>query len=153
VYDYADYERRMREGSVGAVMIGRSALQKPWIFTEIKERRVWDIRSTERLDMLKKFTNYGLEHWGSDTIGVGKVRRFLCEWLSHLYRYVPVGLLETGYAQAINHRPPAFVGRDELETLMASPNVKDWIKISEMVLGPVTKDFVFLPKHKSNSWE
>jgi tRNA-dihydrouridine synthase 3 len=80
VYDYADYERSLKEGNVGAVMIGRSALQKPWVFTEIKERRVWDIRSTERFDMLKTFTNYGLEHWGADTIGVGKVRRFLCEW-------------------------------------------------------------------------
>jgi tRNA-dihydrouridine synthase 3 len=73
--------------------------------------------------------------------------------LSHLYRYVPVGLLEHGYTQAINHRPPAYVGRDELETLMSSPNVKDWIKISEMLLGPCAPDFVFLPKHKSNSWE
>lgn len=60
--------------------IGRSALQKPWIFQEIKEKRVIDMRSSQRFDMLKEFVNYGLEHWGSDTVGVHKTRRFLCEW-------------------------------------------------------------------------
>ncbi|KAI7375157.1 hypothetical protein KC336_g20056, partial [Hortaea werneckii] len=98
------------------------------------------------------FVRKGLEYWGSDEIGVGTTRRFLLEWLSFACRYVPVGLLEY-LPPRFGDRPPAFRGRDELETLLSSGNYKDWIKISEMFLGPAHKDFNFQPKHKSNSYE
>lgn len=151
ILSYEDYEAAKQSG-VDAVMVARGALIKPWVFTEIKELRYWDIRSSERLEMLRTYCRYGLEHFGSDTAGVEKTRRFLLEWLSFLCRYVPVGILER-LAPKINDRPPSFIGRDDLETLMASTNVKDWIRISEMLLGPVADDFVFLPKHKANSYE
>ncbi|KFP36485.1 tRNA-dihydrouridine(47) synthase [NAD(P)(+)]-like, partial [Chlamydotis macqueenii] len=154
ILSYEDANRAMQMG-VSGIMIARQvpvgALIKPWLFTEIKEQRHWDISSRERFDILKDFTNYGLEHWGSDTQGVEKTRKFLLEWLSFLCRYIPVGLLEC-LPQKINERPPYYMGRDYLETLMASQNVDDWIKISEMLLGPVPTSFTFLPKHKANSY-
>ena len=131
-------------------MLARGALIKPWLPTEIKERRHWDISSSERLDILKKFTNYALEHWGSDPAGVARCRRFLLEWLSFLYRYVPVGLLEH-VPIGMNDRPPRYMGRNDLESLMASPSSDDWIKICKMLL-PVPSGFKFVPKHKANSW-
>ncbi|NXB09141.1 DUS3L synthase, partial [Cnemophilus loriae] len=154
ILSYEDANRAMQTG-VSGIMIARQvpvgALIKPWIFTEIKEQRHWDISSSERFGILKDFTNYGLEHWGSDTQGVEKTRKFLLEWLSFLCRYIPVGLLEH-LPQRINERPPYYLGRDYLETLMASQNVDDWIKISELLLGPVPPSFTFLPKHKANSY-
>lgn len=44
------------------------------------------------------------------------------------HRYVPVGLLER-LPQKINERPPYYLGRDYLETLMASQQAADWIRI------------------------
>ncbi|XP_069067703.1 tRNA-dihydrouridine(47) synthase [NAD(P)(+)]-like isoform X1 [Pleurodeles waltl] len=151
ILSYEDANRAMKT-DVSGIMIARGALVKPWLFTEIKEQRHWDISSKERLDVLQDFTNFGLEHWGSDTQGVEKTRKFMLEWLSFLCRYIPVGLLEH-VPQKINERPPYYMGRDYLETLMASQNANDWIKISEMLLGPVPQNFTFLPKHKANSYK
>ncbi|XP_007524889.1 tRNA-dihydrouridine(47) synthase [NAD(P)(+)]-like [Erinaceus europaeus] len=151
ILSYEDAERAMQTGVAG-FMVGRGALLKPWLFTELRERRHWDISSSERLDMLRDFTRFGLEHWGSDTRGVEVTRRFLLEWLSFLCRYIPVGLLDR-LPQKINERPPYYLGRDHLETLMASPRADDWVRISEMLLGPVPPNFVFLPKHKANAYK
>jgi tRNA-dihydrouridine synthase 3 len=80
-----------------------------------------------------------------------RARRFLLEWLSFLHRYIPVGLLEVR-PQKMSWRPPPFTGRSDLETLLGSGNAADWVRISEMLLGPAPAGFVFSPKHKSNSY-
>ena len=97
-------------------------------------------------------SQFGLEHWGTDDLGVARVRKFLLEWLSFLHRYVPVGLLER-LPGRLQDRPPAFVGRDDLETLMASPSAADWVRITEMLLGPVPDNYSFTPKHKANAYD
>ncbi|KAK7072357.1 tRNA-dihydrouridine(47) synthase [NAD(P)(+)]-like protein [Halocaridina rubra] len=150
VLSYEDYDYHVDNSNVSGIMIGRGALIKPWVFKEIKEKKHWDISSSERFDMLKRYVQYGMEHWGSDTEGLEKTRRFLLEWLSFLHRYIPVGILDQ--TQRINQRPPLYKGRDDLETLMASRSVTDWVKISEMLLGPTPPEFNFLPKHKANAY-
>ncbi|KAJ5331697.1 hypothetical protein N7476_001480 [Penicillium atrosanguineum] len=151
-YSHVDYDDHINNAGVDSVMLGRGALIKPWLFEEIQSGQYLDKSASERLGMIEKFAKYGLEAWGSDEHGIGTTRRFMLEWLSFAYRYVPIGLLEH-LPPHINDRPPAFRGRNELETLMASGNYKDWIKISEMFLGPAHPDFKFEPKHKSNSYE
>jgi tRNA-dihydrouridine synthase 3 len=155
ILSFTDYEEKVLQakGVVPCAMLGRGALIKPWLPTEIKDRRHWDISASERLDFLREFVRFGLLHWGSDQQGVNNCRRFLLEWLSFLHRYVPVGLLEQYHAQRMNQRPPKFLcGRSDLETLFMSSHCSDWIKISEMLLGPVPQDFHFEPKHKANAY-
>ncbi|XP_028767996.1 tRNA-dihydrouridine(47) synthase [NAD(P)(+)]-like isoform X2 [Neltuma alba] len=153
IFSYVDWNNHKAECSeLATCMIARGALIKPWIFTEIKEQRHWDISSGERFNILKDFVRFGLEHWGSDTKGVETTRRFLLEWLSYTCRYIPVGLLDV-IPQRLNWRPPSYYGRDDLETLMASDSAADWIRISEMLLGKVPDGFSFTPKHKSNAYD
>lgn len=127
-YSHADYNASLANSKVDAVMIARGALIKPWIFEEIQAGQYLDKSATERLAMVEQFVRNGLEAWGSDEVGVGVTRRFLLEWLSFAYRYIPVGILEY-LPPSLQDRPPAWRGRNELETLLGSDNYRDWIKI------------------------
>lgn len=154
IYSFEDY-LNIKENykNVSSVMLGRGPLIKPWIFKEIKEQKAFDISSKERLELIQKYVSYGLEHWGCDTQGVENTRKFLLEWLSFLYRYVPYGIVKYP-PHRINQRPEytTYLGRDDLETLLSSYKASDWIKITEMFLGKVPDNFVFTPKHKASSY-
>ncbi|KAL4934367.1 tRNA dihydrouridine synthase DUS3 [Aspergillus undulatus] len=151
-YSHFDHEDHIKHAGVDSVMVGRGALIKPWLFEEIQSGQYLDKSASERLAYIEKFAKYGMECWGSDEYGIGITRRFMLEWLSFTCRYVPIGLLEY-LPPRLNDRPPYYRGRNDLETLLSSNSYKDWIKISEMFLGPAHKDFKFEPKHKSNAYE
>lgn len=53
-----DYWTNVEKTGVDGVMIGRGALIKPWIFTEIQEKREWDISSRERLELIRKVSTH-----------------------------------------------------------------------------------------------
>jgi tRNA-dihydrouridine synthase 3 len=149
IYTYLDAEEHWAQSGCSALMVARGALFKPWIFTEIKEKRHWDISASERFDIYKRYVNYGLEHWGSDSQGVSKTRTFLLELLSFTHRYVPIGLLEQPRTTIGQRAGVSYQGRNELETLLGSSLAVDWLRISEMLLGPIPDDFNWEPKHKT----
>lgn len=135
-YSHTDYYDHISKAGVDSVMLARGALIKPWLFEEIEKGQYLDKSASERLGYVEKFVRYGLEAWGSDEMGVGQTRRFLLEWLSFAHRYVPVGILDH-LPPSLQDRPPAYKGRNDLETLLASDNYKDWIKIRYSPSVPV----------------
>jgi len=149
-YSHIDYYDHIENAMVDSVMVARGALIKPWLFSEIEQAQYLDKSASERLGYIESFCRSGLNYWGSDEIGVGTTRKFCLEMLSFTCRYVPIGILEH-LPPNIQDRPPAYTGRNELETLLGSDDHKDWLKISEMFLGPAHKDFRYTPKHGSKS--
>lgn len=127
-YSHVQYYDDIQNGGVDSVMVARGALIKPWLFEEIEKGQYLDKSASERLAYVEQFVRFGLEAWGSDEVGVGTTRKFLLEWLSFACRYVPVGLLEH-LPPSLQDRPPAYRGRNEMETLLASDNYLDWVKI------------------------
>ena len=152
ITSYTEYDNYMDTTSVDGILIGRGALIKPWIFEEIKEKRHIDKSSTERMEMIKQFMLYGMEHFGTDSVGIERTRRFFCEWWSFSHRYVPHPILEH-IPHKINQRPQSWWGRNALETWLSSTDPGDWIRLSEVYLGPSDEKFTFSPKHKAESYK
>lgn len=150
VFTYEDWYKGVGLEGVDSVMVARGALIKPWIFEEVESQQYLDKSATERLEYLRQYANFALEHWGSDEYGIQSARRYMLEFMSFTHRYIPVGILDR-LPPKLNERPPQWRGRNELETLLGSTNYQDWIKVTEMFLGKVSDKFQFTPKHKSNS--
>lgn len=152
IFTFEDWHNAVNTEGIDSVMVARGALIKPWIFEEVNAEQYLDKSATERLEILRTYANFAVQHWGTDEYGIGLSRRFMCELLSFTHRYIPVGILEK-LPPKLNQRPPRWRGRNELETLLGSTDYKDWIKITEMFLGKAKESFNFVPKHKSNSYE
>ncbi|CCF56021.1 hypothetical protein KAFR_0A05860 [Kazachstania africana CBS 2517] len=140
------------DSNIDSIMVARGALIKPWIFEEIESQQYLDKTPVERVDILRDYSRFAMEHWGTDEYGISQCRRFFCEFMSFFHRYIPMGICER-YPVKLNERPPNWIGRDDTETLLGSTDVSDWIKLSEVFFGPVDDSFVFTPKHKSNSYQ
>ena len=66
---------RIENYDVAAVMIGRGALTKPWVFREFKERREILPTTEDRVRMMRTLVTYMKEHFGDDDWGKRKAPR------------------------------------------------------------------------------
>lgn len=149
--NWQDWYSHLENKNIDSVMLARGALIKPWVFEEIDARQYLDKSSTERLEILRNYAKFAMEHWGTDEYGISQCRRFFCEFMSFFHRYIPLGICER-YPVLLNEKAPNWKGRNDLETLMGSTDVNNWIKLSDLFFGKASEKFVFLPKHKSNSY-
>jgi tRNA-dihydrouridine synthase 3 len=87
VFDWRDAERRLRETGCAAIMVGRWALAKPWIFREFDERRTVEPDVEGRLSVLRRYVELCREHFGDDERGRVRTRRFLVFHQDFFSRY------------------------------------------------------------------
>ncbi|WKZ57947.1 MAG: tRNA-dihydrouridine synthase family protein [Bdellovibrionota bacterium] len=117
------YEARDRWDSsrCAAIMIGRGALIKPWIFQEIKTSSTWNPTAAERIAVYYQLSSYTKEHFRDDEKGRKRALYFMPFQLGFLcrYRYLPESL----YREAARAHPLIQTRADEMqdERLKACP--------------------------------
>lgn len=135
LFGWRDATRRREEVACAAVMVGRWALAKPWIFREFAERRdIWP-DPEERLAVVRRYAELCREQFGDDEKGRRRSRRFLGYHQDFFRRY-----RHGAGAGAVNSEDPRDWGeppRDELERwlcrgdLAAVEALCDWLVDSE----------------------
>jgi tRNA-dihydrouridine synthase 3 len=136
LFPHEIHERLAASGCTG-VMIARGVLIKPWIFREV-ETGYWDISAEERLQLYRRYVQFGREHWGRrpasnadldrpadesqapgelDDHGRTRLREFLRWHVGFWCRYAP--RRPDGSWPTMQAREGAFEARSPLEALLA----------------------------------
>ena len=87
IFSWHDAKRRMNETGCAAVMIGRWALAKPWIFREFAEQRDIELSPDERLAVVRRYVELCRTYFRDDEKGRGRTRRFLVFHQDFFRRY------------------------------------------------------------------
>jgi tRNA-dihydrouridine synthase 3 len=87
ILTWRDAEARLSETGCAAVMVGRWALAKPWIFREHSERRDLTLGPEERLAVVRRYVEICREAFGDDEKGRVRSRRFLVFHQDFFRRY------------------------------------------------------------------
>lgn len=84
-----DLQRRRRETPVRSFLVARGCLIKPWLFKELREGRPWFPTVAERWQVMRRYLDFALEHFGDDAKGRERARRFLIWHLHFWHRWRP----------------------------------------------------------------
>ena len=96
ILTHYEARRRIELSGVDAVMVGRGALIKPWIFQEFKENKVWEPSLEERISVYRTLTTFMKEHFGDDDMGRKKAWNFLPWHFEFFSRYEAYPEIEFG---------------------------------------------------------
>lgn len=87
ILTYYEARQRMEHSGVDAIMVGRGALIKPWIFQEFKNNCEWEPTLEERVDVYFTLVQYMKEYFGDDDLGRKKTWKFLPWHFSFFTRF------------------------------------------------------------------
>jgi tRNA-dihydrouridine synthase 3 len=87
IFNGRDARRRMDETGCAAVMAGRWALAKPWIFREFADVRDIELSPEERLAVVRRYVELCRAYFGDDEKGRTRMRRFLVFHQDFFRRY------------------------------------------------------------------
>ncbi|OQR98817.1 tRNA-dihydrouridine synthase 3 [Achlya hypogyna] len=70
-----EFHEHLKSGQIDTCMLARLGIRiKPWLLTEIKERRYYNVSASEGLDILEDYVKCGLGHWGPDQRGINRTQ-------------------------------------------------------------------------------
>lgn len=87
IFTWRDAKRRMEETGCAAVMAGRWALAKPWIFREFSSGCDIELSPEERLAVVRRYVELCRAHFRDDEKGRARTRRFLVFHQDFFRRY------------------------------------------------------------------
>jgi len=122
ILSWRDADERMVETGCAAVMVGRWALVKPWIFREYAERRDFMPTPAERLAVLRRYIELAIEHFGDDEHGRTRARQFFTFHQDFFRRY-----RHGADRRAVNASDPREWGeppRDDLEAWLCRADAR-----------------------------
>jgi len=114
VFTWRDAARRMEETGCAAVMAGRWALAKPWIFREFAERRDIELFPEERLAVVRRYVELCRAYFRDDEKGRARTRRFLVFHQDFFRRY-----RRNAAQDAVNSDDPRTWGEEPADELEA----------------------------------
>ena len=88
IFTHYEAQRRIDDTGVDAVMVGRGALIKPWIFREFQNQKSWEPTLEERVAIYRRLTGYCKDHFGDDKMGRKKTWNFLPWHFDFFARYI-----------------------------------------------------------------
>jgi len=122
VMSWRDARARLESGACAAVMVGRWALAKPWIFRELAEGRSIEPDPAERLAVVRRYVELCREGFGDDEIGRRRTRRFL-GFHQDFFRRWRAGA-QDGAVNADDPREWGSPPRDELEAWLCRADLE-----------------------------